>query len=336
MLVGTKRISKLEEKNIMRGNIIICGGPRCGTTSLFRYLGYHPQIIISNKKEMNYFMGGSYTKNQFKKNNATIADYCNLFKDYGPNKWSLEASPLYMHPSVMEIVAERISTVLPAAKLIFILRDPLKRLLSQYLSEKIKRSRVTKDSSFNSYVNSCLTYDDKIISDKSERARVILNFEGLDLGCYAITLTKYLEYFDPKQIFVGFSEDFFNDPKVTVQKICHFIGVDSTVYDFFQFTVENKQINPKNKLLYKLALNVNQFAEPVLNKFPRIKNQIREIHNQINSGSNNTIEMSIDVKTSEQLFEFFTPQNRLLITLLSNVWKIKIFPSWLEKSLTNN
>ncbi len=38
-------------------NFFLVGAPKCGTTSLFHYLGQHPEIYISPTKEPNYFAG---------------------------------------------------------------------------------------------------------------------------------------------------------------------------------------------------------------------------------------------------------------------------------------
>ncbi|HHP7245432.1 MAG TPA: sulfotransferase, partial [Elainellaceae cyanobacterium] len=37
--------------------LIIAGLPRCGTTSLFRYLTAHPNVAPSYRKELNVFLG---------------------------------------------------------------------------------------------------------------------------------------------------------------------------------------------------------------------------------------------------------------------------------------
>ena len=38
-------------------NLIIIGSPKCGTTSLYYYLGLHPEIFMSREKELNFFIG---------------------------------------------------------------------------------------------------------------------------------------------------------------------------------------------------------------------------------------------------------------------------------------
>ena len=47
-------------KIIKKPNLFIVGAPRCGTTSLYRYLGQHPDIFMSSEKELNFFASDLY------------------------------------------------------------------------------------------------------------------------------------------------------------------------------------------------------------------------------------------------------------------------------------
>lgn len=38
-------------------NLIVIGAMKCGTTALHRYLGLHPDVFMSEPKELNYFCG---------------------------------------------------------------------------------------------------------------------------------------------------------------------------------------------------------------------------------------------------------------------------------------
>jgi hypothetical protein len=105
-------------------NFMICGFPKCGTTSLWNYLGQHPQILSSAQKELHFF-SYDYVSN------------LNLYKSYFPrisekNKRNLlifEASQSYMiHPTAME----RISKKYPKMKFIICLRNPVEQVFSAY------------------------------------------------------------------------------------------------------------------------------------------------------------------------------------------------------------
>ena len=44
----------------MYPDLVICGAPRCGTTSLYTYLGAHPDVGITRVKETHFFLGADH------------------------------------------------------------------------------------------------------------------------------------------------------------------------------------------------------------------------------------------------------------------------------------
>ena len=104
---------------------IICGTQRGGTTTLYHYLKEHPQICMSEKKEVHYFDLNYHKSLQW---------YESHFKDCQNKKVKTigEASPFYMY---LREVPERIDETLPDVKLIFILRNPVDRAYSHYWHE---------------------------------------------------------------------------------------------------------------------------------------------------------------------------------------------------------
>ena len=109
--------------------LIIGGSNKCGTTSLFRYLGAHPDVRLSTTKEARFFY-----RNQHLDAAEVLQDYRKLFSAPGDSQAvCVEASPTYLHGA--EAVATNIHRTLPAANLLFLLRDPAKRLVSYYKSK---------------------------------------------------------------------------------------------------------------------------------------------------------------------------------------------------------
>jgi len=109
-------------------NLIIIGSPKCGTTSLYYYLGLHPEIFMSREKELNFFMeernwrrGLDWYRAQFETSRSVSV-------------WG-EASPGYTHHPIFPGVPRRMHSVVPRARLIQIVRDPMKRHLSHYLHQ---------------------------------------------------------------------------------------------------------------------------------------------------------------------------------------------------------
>jgi hypothetical protein len=105
-------------------NLIIIGGLKCGTTSIHHYLGLHPEIQMSKPKELNFFvtelnwdLGLDWSASRFD----------DRFKVRG------ESSPHYTNLPRFTGVPERIKEHCPDARLLYMVRDPIKRILSHWV-----------------------------------------------------------------------------------------------------------------------------------------------------------------------------------------------------------
>jgi hypothetical protein len=117
-------------------NLVLIGSMKCATTALHQYLSAHPEISMSPTKELNFFNGGERPPHD---DEATwwitgqwhrgVAWYASQFDARAPVRG--ESSPAYTSPSFPE-VARRMATVIPAARLVYLVRDPVERAVSQY------------------------------------------------------------------------------------------------------------------------------------------------------------------------------------------------------------
>src|SRR5579885_2674785 len=114
-------------------DFIIIGTQRGGTTSLYAYLGQHPQIAPAVIKEVHFFdnnyeRGVGWYRTQF-----PFLIEKSIAKNIGQQNFITgEASPYYLfHPHV----PERAAKVVPGAKLIVLLRNPIDRAYSHYYHE---------------------------------------------------------------------------------------------------------------------------------------------------------------------------------------------------------
>jgi Sulfotransferase domain. len=103
-------------------NLLIIGSQKAGTTSLHTYLSYHPEIFMSKNKELAFFCGTNSDKD--------TDWYRSNFKTDKAIRG--ESSMVYTHCKRYPGVPARIHELIPEAKLIYILRDPISRVLSHY------------------------------------------------------------------------------------------------------------------------------------------------------------------------------------------------------------
>jgi hypothetical protein len=111
-------------------NLVVIGAMKCGTTSLHAYLDAHPQIAMSRPKELNFFFGPDEGADWSAGNWHRGRDWYAAHFDAGAAVRG-EASPGYTSPDHPEVAA-RMAELVPGARLVYAVRDPIDRALSQY------------------------------------------------------------------------------------------------------------------------------------------------------------------------------------------------------------
>jgi hypothetical protein len=117
-------------------SLIVVGAMKCGTTALHRYLGAHPQISMAEVKEANFFIGPDVAPHADEAEwwrtgnwHRGVGWYTSLFDADAPVRG--ETSPGYTSPDSV-VAAERMAAVVPQARLVYLVRDPVDRAVSQY------------------------------------------------------------------------------------------------------------------------------------------------------------------------------------------------------------
>ncbi|MEM1066055.1 MAG: sulfotransferase domain-containing protein [Pseudomonadota bacterium] len=113
-------------------DFLIIGAMKSGTTTLYAQLAAQNGVFMPALKEPNFFSDNAvYSQG--------LGWYTGLFQDAPEGACLGEASTHYTKlPTYPETVA-RLANVLPSPKLVYVLRDPVRRAVSQYLHEWSKR-----------------------------------------------------------------------------------------------------------------------------------------------------------------------------------------------------
>ncbi len=301
----------------MLPNTIIAGTNKAGTTSVFRYLSSHPDVSISSKKEVSFFSSitGDVTE-------ELLATYEHYFDRCDPNsKVRLEASPNYL--ACGKDVADKIRCTVPEAKLIFILREPSTKLLSNFRRRQQRLDETYKDLTYESYVNG--------IIDAKENSNEGRFSHDIGVVNYANLLTEYLEIISRHKIKIMFFDNLSKNPKLFLEEICDFIGIDSTFYQDFKFEIENKTRTYKNKKLQWLAFKINMKLEPMLNRFPKARVKIRALYNFLNEDKGGKLRGYKSYNHyAEKLAKAFFTDNANLAQVLKSYYPDIIMPAWLK------
>src|SRR5215469_5961387 len=111
-------------------DFLIIGAPKAGTTALHAALAQHPGLHMSPVKEPKFFLsdgpppvrGGPGDAQTYREHVWRRAEYEALFDAAQPGTLRGESTPFYLY---RQDAQERIRALIPNAKLIVILRDPV-------------------------------------------------------------------------------------------------------------------------------------------------------------------------------------------------------------------
>ncbi len=195
---------------IMPGpNLLLCGAQKAGTTSMHYYLDEHPDIFAVREKEIHFFDNDErYAKG--------IEWYESRFKNAGNQKYRLESTPIYLY---LPKAAERIHEHYPDVKLLFMLRNPVKRAWSHYLME-VRAGRETL-----SFYDALQAEDKRLKNGEYERKY----FSYKDRGLYLTQIKSYLELFPRENIYIMILEDLKKNPADEMKKLFRFLGIDDAI-----------------------------------------------------------------------------------------------------------
>ena len=176
------------------------GAQKAGTTWLWENLRRHPEIFLPDKKELHYF------DNKF---DQSLRYYTHRFVE-ARGRIKGEITPAYGI-----LPRERIGfirAIMPRARLIFLMRDPVERAWSQAVMDLVVRSGralgEVSESEFLAFL-------------ESERS--------VSRGFYCRILDNWLGSFPSEQLYVGFFEDIRERPKELMSELFAHLGVSCDV-----------------------------------------------------------------------------------------------------------
>lgn len=177
-------------------DFIIIGAMKCATTTLQKQLVAQPGIFMTEPKEPNFFGDDE----QYAKG---IQWYQSLFSSAQNNDLCGEASTQYSKLPTYPHTVERLYKHYPEVKLIYMMRHPIDRLISQYIHEWTL-NQISREIKINRAID--------------QHPQLIAYSQ------YSNQLKPYLEAFGPQQILPMFFERFCAYPQEELERVCQFIG----------------------------------------------------------------------------------------------------------------
>lgn len=188
-------------------SVVGIGAMKAGTSALHRYLDAHPGLAMSEPKELCFFYGPHHPDGA---DDAWSPEgnwwrgvdwYRRHFPDDG--RLGGEISPGYTSPDHPGAAA-RMARVAPDARLVYLVRDPLERAVSQY------RHHVRDGAETRSVADALLDPASQYLARSRYHAR----------------LRPFLDHFGSEQVLIVAQEDLDTDRRATLARIHRHIGVE--------------------------------------------------------------------------------------------------------------
>ena len=201
-------------------DFMIIGAMKSGTTSLFNYLAVHPDLIPCEEKEPSFFA---------KRYDMGLDWYRSLYPEGEGLRF--EGSTDYTkHPTFTGVPA-RIHQAVPEAKLIFVVRHPIERLLS-HLQHNLAQGRLTM---------------------KRFSSPGFWEGNGRDyiyVSKYGMQIEEYLKWFPLDRFLFIRLEHMAEQPRDTLATVAEFLGIDDAPFDQADFKKYNEAqeiVAPSNR-----------------------------------------------------------------------------------------
>jgi hypothetical protein len=204
-------------------DFVIIGAVRGGTTSLFRYLGQHPDVMESERKEVHFFDLNYDRGVEWYRAHFPMAGRLRQAARFRRRPITGEATPDYLFHVRAPV---RMARLLPSARLIVMLRNPVDRAYSHHrLETHIGFEELPFEDAIEAEERRLSAEVDRMAADPHYRSDAYQHHTYLARGRYAEQLECWLDVFPREQFLIMQSERFFEDPEPEYARVLDFLGL---------------------------------------------------------------------------------------------------------------
>lgn len=230
-------------------NLFIVGAPKCGTTSMWYYLGQHPDVFMIKEKEPQFFNDDLAFKNR-----PSAEQYQNMFSSSKGERYLGEASPLYL---ISKFAAKNIHQYSPEARIIIMLRKPNELLNAIFLQNRVN------------HVEPLETFEEALNAEFQRRNSLKGTINGQpverlfysEFVNYVQQIRRFYQYFDNDKIHIILFDELKSNTKGAFEEVCKFLNLRTC--DKINFDIQNKA-----------KVNRSEVIQSFIDKPPRIIKKI--------------------------------------------------------------
>jgi hypothetical protein len=206
-------------------NLLIAGGQRCGTTSMYRALAQHPDVFKPTFHKGVHFFDVHYDRglDWYRAHFPLQATVDRRQRRRGPIPAVFESSPYYgFHP----LAGQRIASDLPGVRLLVLIRDPVERAYSAhahelargYETEPFERALELEDSRVAGE-------EERLVADPHYVSHAHQHQAYVRRGQYIDLLRRLEGLVGRDRLHVVDSHRFFTEPERVFPEVLDFLGL---------------------------------------------------------------------------------------------------------------
>jgi Sulfotransferase domain len=241
---------------------LVLGTKRGGSTSAWRYLEQHPQVLPmmpgwEHLKSPHYFYwhyarGEAWYRSHF----PSAATRRAAEQRLGKRVVTGESSPYYLFNPY---VPARVARDLPQARFIVLLRDPVKRAYSHYWE------RVDNGVEPLGFAAALAAEPDRLAGETERMAADPYYYSRphdwytyRERGCYATQLQRWFDAVGRDRVLVIVSEDMYGDPQPVMDEMAAFLGIDPAPIESF----DRHNHRPAEPMAAAVAAELREYYQP--------------------------------------------------------------------------
>ena len=288
-------------------NFFVVGAPKCGTTSLYQYLGQHPDVYLPPKKELHFFSyeglsrrvagpGDQYVLSPIP---TSVSEYRAHFSGCSGEAAVGDISPSYLY--FHKLAAGGIFSFAPDARIVICLRNPIEKAFSQFCHQR-------------SLARETLDFEGALDAESERDALGWADFWlYASSSLYTDQVKTFIDTFSKNRVRIYMFEEFVSAPHEMLTDLCRFLAISGN-FSFDTKQRYNTSGEARSRLLAKWLLSPNVGTAIARRMIPqRLGRSVRGLLRRLNTG----VKPEISNSARRRLLHYFEPDVRALEELIA-------------------
>ena len=291
-------------------NLFLLGAPKCGTTSLARWLEGHPDVFVPSVKEPHH-----YNRDERQVYYHNRADYLELFKGSSLARYRLDASVWYLHS---QVAVPEILKDCPDALFLVCLRNPVDMAFSLYHQYLNKSGR----EHIRPFEKAWLLSKERLKGDFVSSLASEPAYLAYQYSCRIGSQSKRLLELVPKgRVQFVVLDDLIESPQQTLSSILEFLGLPEN--GPLRIPHENVAHGRRSHVLHRGLVRLAKIKKRLrIRKAPK---QIGELVKRLDGFNTRVERPQMSAETRQMVTEYFLEE-------IYGIWEVVggRYDQWIE------